>query len=73
MDEHYALLWSKSQDAIHVEPLYESLHKGRAAFVGNRKTDYIMLYVGSRHEIDEAAPRLRAAMKNRPCIQDAQQ
>lgn len=64
-DGRYALLWSQTQCALHVEPLQEMLNKNRRACASNRCTDYIPVFVGTRELCSEAAERLRPVLCER--------
>lgn len=65
MSKQFVLLWSKSQNAIHVESLEDMLSSNRAAYKENRATDYVPLYVGERALIDSAAGFCHATLVGR--------
>lgn len=50
----YALLWSGSQHAFHVEPLTTTLKKARQVFLRGHGTDYVPLFVGTDHQCRQA-------------------
>jgi hypothetical protein len=55
MSEQWVLLWSQSQNAVHVESLQDCLSKNRQAYKDNRKTDYVPIFVGERAHVAAAA------------------
>lgn len=50
----YALLWSSTQHAFHVEPLSITLKKARQVFLRGHGTDYSPLFVGSDDQCRQA-------------------
>lgn len=61
----YALLWSKRSNCFHVEPLTDTVAKGRRFFLGNMTNDYLLIGLGSREEVDAAADAMRPYMVQR--------
>lgn len=61
----WALSWSQSQCALHVEPLAEMLSKNRTAYACNVRSDYVALHIGPREECDLAADNVRNTIKDR--------
>lgn len=65
--ETYALLWSKTQYAFHVEPLEFTVKKGMQFFLSNMSNDYLLIGMGTREDVDAIArthrPRLMAMLK----------
>ena len=61
----YALLWSQSQCAMHIEPVVDMLTENRRACAENRRMDYVPIAIGTREECDAAASRLRPVLCER--------
>lgn len=61
----YALLWSKRSNCFHVEPLTDTVRKGRTFFLTNSSNDYLLIGLGSREEVDAAADAMRPYMVQR--------
>jgi len=55
----WVVLWSQSQNALHVERLSDMVESNRTAFLENRRMDYVPLGVGSRAEIESIANEVR--------------
>lgn len=55
----WVLLWSQRQNAFHIEPLTRMLDSNRSAFADDRRSDYVVLELGSREAVDAAADGLR--------------
>lgn len=71
MSKQFVLLWSKSQNAVHIEPLETMLSSNRAAYKDNRATDYVPLYIGERGLIDSAAGFCHATLVGREFSEEA--
>lgn len=65
MTEQWALLWSKQQNALHVEPVERMLSLNRVAYREDAGGDYRVLFLGSQQEVNEAAEAVRATMTSR--------
>lgn len=63
--ELWVLLWSQSQNALHVEQVDDMLHSNRQAYADNRRMDYVPLVFGSRAVIDDAARACRPTLVTR--------
>ena len=50
----YALLWSSTQHAFHVEPLSTTLKKARQVFLRGHGTDYSPLFIGTDNQCRQA-------------------
>lgn len=61
----HALLWSRSQNALHIETIAEMLSSNRQAYAGNRKSDYVPIYFGSDDDCHDGAKALRSTMAKR--------
>ena len=57
--EVWVLLWSHSQNALHIEPLTSMHRSNLEAFTENRGMDYVPLFVGSRSVVDIVANAVR--------------
>lgn len=55
MSKQWALLWSQSQNALHIETLDQMASANRKAYQDNRPTDFVPIYIGAREHIDAAA------------------
>jgi hypothetical protein len=55
----WALLWSQSQNALHVERLTDMQQTNVDAFRENRRMDYVPLFIGSRAVVDIVAKAVR--------------
>ncbi len=61
----WVLLWSRSQNAFHIEPLTRMLDSNRGAFADDRRSDYVVLEIGNRETVDTAAEALRPVVHAR--------
>lgn len=61
----WALCWSQSQSALHVETMRDHLANNCAACAADRPGDFRVLHVGSRADVDAAAVRVSAALQAR--------
>ena len=51
-DGLWVLLWSKRQNAFHVEPVDRMLASNRTAYTGNKGGDYRALHIGYLEEVE---------------------
>ena len=59
----WALLWSKSQNALHIEPLDQWLSKNRLAYRDNKDLcDYHPIYVGEKSLCHITADSVRSTL-----------
>jgi hypothetical protein len=65
MKDQWVLLWSQSQNAVHVETLADMLSANRAAYRDNQARDYVPLYLGTRPHVDAAASFCQATLSQR--------
>jgi hypothetical protein len=58
---YWALLWSRSQGALHIETLLEAIANGLAMLQGEEEpNDYILVYVGpTRESVEKIAEHIR--------------
>lgn len=68
MTEQYVLLWSQSQNALHIETLAKHASLNRAAYADNTPGDYRLLVVGTRDEVDATAASIRPTMALRDIV-----
>jgi len=61
----WVLLWSQSQNALHVEPLARMLDSNRAAYAENRRMDYVPLVLGTKDLIQGVANSVRGTLAAR--------
>lgn len=61
----YALLWSKRSNCFHVEPLTDTVAKGRRFFINDMTNDYLLIGLGNRDQVYETAEALRPYMLQR--------
>jgi hypothetical protein len=59
------LLWSQSQNALHIETIEEMLEANRNALEENRRMDYVPIFIGSDDECHKAATGMRKVMHAR--------
>lgn len=60
MIDHHVLLWSRKQNAFHIETLSSLTKKNVEAFALNRPlNDYHPIYMGTREECDKIADKAR--------------
>lgn len=65
-NELWCLLWSKNQNALHVEPLSTTLETNRQACQGNASlTDYHVVDIGQRERVDATAAMVGAHLSER--------
>ena len=63
--ETYALLWSGSQRAFHIEPLRKMLETNRSHFADGRVTDYVPIYLGTDEQCRQASHVVQESMNQR--------
>lgn len=61
----HVLLWSQSQDALHIESVADMLSANGSAFAANRPMDYVPLAFGTDDECHAGANKVRAIMEKR--------
>ena len=61
----YVLLWSQSQNALHIEPVKDMLTSNRRAYSEDRRMDYVPLLFGPRDDCDSLASSIRGTMRLR--------
>ncbi|WP_295539246.1 hypothetical protein [uncultured Pseudacidovorax sp.] len=61
----WVLLWSQSQNALHVEPLERMIAANRAAYTDDRRMDYVPLVIGERAQVDATATACRHTIMDR--------
>lgn len=65
MDEIYALLWSRSANCFHIEPLADTARNGMRFFQREARNDYLLLAYGSRQAMQDQAEGLRPVVIER--------
>lgn len=66
MIDHNVLLWSRKQNAFHIETLSSLTKKNVEAFALNRPlNDYHPIYMGTREECDKIADKARPRLVSR--------
>lgn len=55
----WVLLWSQSQNALHIEPLADMMRTNLEAFHKDGRLDYVLLCIGSREAVDASAQAVR--------------
>jgi len=63
--EPTVLLWSRSQNVLHIEPLSRMLDKNRRAYVADRRMDYVPMFIGSDDDCHAAAASMRQTLIKR--------
>lgn len=63
--EVWVLLWSQSQNALHIETVGDMQRSNLDAFAENRRMDYVMLAIGNREAVDAAARTVRPHVRAR--------
>lgn len=70
MTEQWALLWSKKQNAFHVEPVENWLSKNRVAYRDDGTlADYHPIVIGDRQTCEATADAARATLAAREELQ----
>jgi hypothetical protein len=59
------LLWSKRQNALHIEPVDRMLSSNRNCYRDDRASDYLPIHIGTREECDAAAEACRSTLAAR--------
>jgi len=59
------LLWSQSQNALHIETIKEMLEANRNALEENRRMDYVPIFIGSDDECHKVTNAMRRVMHAR--------
>lgn len=65
MDEMYALLWSRSSNCFHIEPLADTARSGTRFFRRDARNDYLLLAFGGAQEMQDRADELRPTITER--------
>jgi hypothetical protein len=61
----WVLLWSRSQCALHVEPVADMLKENRSAYADDRRMDYVPIHIGTKQECHDLARAIRNTMRTR--------
>lgn len=61
----HVLLWSKRQNALHIEPVETMISSNRRAYRDNRSCDYIVLALGPIEEMHKTADACRGTLMGR--------
>jgi hypothetical protein len=69
MTEQHVLLWSQTQNALHIETLAKHASLNRAAYADNTPGDFRLLVVGTRAEVEATAANIRPTMALRDVVQ----
>lgn len=65
MNETFALLWSKSGNCFHIEPLKDTAQKGMRFFWRDQRNDYLLIAMGSDAAMHATAEELRHVIHER--------
>lgn len=66
MENLYALLWSKSQNCLHIEPVDNWLSKNRQAYQDEAKLcDYHPIVIADKETCHQTADSIRPTLKAR--------
>lgn len=66
MTDQWALLWSKRQNCLHIEPVADWLSKNRVAYRDARTLmDYHPIYMGTKDMCHETADSVRSTIAAR--------
>lgn len=63
--EIFALLWSRSSNCFHVEPLEQTAKNGMRFFQRESRNDYLLIGYGSHEQVCELAEKLRPIINER--------
>jgi hypothetical protein len=58
----WVLLWSRSQNALHIEQFDSMLSNNRSAYRDDLESDYLPIAVGTQHDVDACAAHCRATL-----------
>ncbi len=58
----HVLLWSRRQNALHIEPVEQMLSSNREAYRDDRHGDYIAIAMGPKDQMHAAADACRQTM-----------
>lgn len=61
----HILLWSRRQNAVHIETVDAALAAGRQAYRDEAITDYVPLLIGTLDEVSAAAEGMRPTLVKR--------
>lgn len=62
----WALLWSKRQNCLHIEPVADWLSKNRRAYTNDANLmDYHPIYIGDKETCHQTADAVRSTIKAR--------
>ena len=70
MNGQHVLLWSQTQNALHVETLTQHTSTNRAAYADNLPGDYRLLLVGTKAEVDATAASIQPTIAARASFSD---
>lgn len=62
---NYVLEWSRKQNAFHIQEAALMVNKNLSAMIDDRASDYIVLGIGPRAEIDKLADKYRHYLARR--------
>ena len=62
---HWVMLWSQSQNALHIEPVARMLQANRSAYVDNRRMDYVPLLIDRKELVEGVADSVRNTLRQR--------
>lgn len=71
MTEQYVLLWSRRQNALHIETLERHTSVNRQAYADNRPGDYRLLLIGTRAEVESTEASIRPTLIKRDALRTA--
>lgn len=70
MTEQWALLWSKKQNCLHIEPVENWLSKNRQAYRDDAAlADFHPVYIGDRATCEATADAVRSTLAAREEVQ----
>lgn len=67
-DGLWVLLWSQSQNALHIESFGAMLSKNRSAYADDRRMDYVPLFAGPKDDCDKVSNSVRNTLVHRETL-----
>lgn len=61
----HVLEWSQSSNGFHIQPLEKSIQSNKDAFTEDRRSNYIVVGIGSHDAMTELAEELRPILEYR--------
>ena len=68
VEKSHVLLWSGGQNSPHVETLEAMISNNRSAYRDDRRSDWIVIGVGTHDECSKLADAVRGTLRGRDVV-----